>query len=180
MTAQEMFELVQLGGWRTMERPAWAIPAPRTRTAPGHLRQHRRHRGKRGASAVWRTPPPSYWPPRSARTWPRRMGVMIDRGGPLRRRQRLVRPRHQYAPECLRGPEFRSTTPRTPSCPACWRPSRCWGGPVKGMYCYIKHFALNDQETNRHSYSSFANEQSVPQSTSPPFEMAVEGAAPRR
>lgn len=53
------------------------------------------------------------------------------------------------------------------------------GAQAKGMYCYIKHFALNDQETNRHSYSSFANEQSIRELYLAPFEMAVEDGGAR-
>ena len=53
------------------------------------------------------------------------------------------------------------------------------GAQSKGMYCYIKHFALNDQETNRHSYSSFANEQSIRELYLAPFEMAVEEGGAR-
>lgn len=48
----------------------------------------------------------------------------------------------------------------------------------KGMYCYIKHFALNDQETNRGSNATFATEQTIRENDLLPFEIAVrEGGA---
>ena len=35
------------------------------------------------------------------------------------------------------------------------------GATEKGVICFVKHFALNDQETNRSGISTFANEQSI-------------------
>ncbi len=43
----------------------------------------------------------------------------------------------------------------------------------KGVYAFLKHFALNDQETNRNSASTFANEQSIRQIYLRPFELAI-------
>ena len=48
---------------------------------------------------------------------------------------------------------------------------------AKGVYAYIKHFALNDQESNRGSngrYAVWATEQSVRENYLRPFQMAVE------
>lgn len=43
-----------------------------------------------------------------------------------------------------------------------------------GMYCYMKHFALNERETYRHSgLCTWANEQSMREIYLKPFEMAV-------
>lgn len=48
----------------------------------------------------------------------------------------------------------------------------------KGVYCYMKHFALNDQETNRYGLCVWANEQAAREIYFKPFEMAVkEGGA---
>jgi beta-glucosidase len=48
----------------------------------------------------------------------------------------------------------------------------------KGVYVYIKHFALNDEETSCRSISTFANEQSIRELYLQPFEHAVvEGGA---
>lgn len=44
----------------------------------------------------------------------------------------------------------------------------------KGVYCYVKHFALNDQETNRTGSSVWANEQSIREIYLQPFETIVE------
>lgn len=43
----------------------------------------------------------------------------------------------------------------------------------KGVRCYMKHFALNDQETNRQNICTFANEQAVREIYLKPFEIAV-------
>ena len=43
----------------------------------------------------------------------------------------------------------------------------------KGVYVFIKHFALNDQETNCRTISVFANEQSIREIYLKPFELAV-------
>lgn len=43
----------------------------------------------------------------------------------------------------------------------------------KGVYCYAKHFALNDQELNRSCAATFATEQTIREIYLRPFEMAV-------
>ena len=50
------------------------------------------------------------------------------------------------------------------------------GAASKGVYCYIKHFALNDQETNRdknNGVATWANEQAVREIYLKPFEMCI-------
>lgn len=48
----------------------------------------------------------------------------------------------------------------------------------KGVYVFIKHFALNDEETHCRSISTFANEQSIREIYLKPFELAIkEGGA---
>lgn len=42
-----------------------------------------------------------------------------------------------------------------------------------GVYCYAKHFALNDQETNRSSVATWSNEQAIREIYLKPFEYAV-------
>lgn len=44
---------------------------------------------------------------------------------------------------------------------------------AKGMYCYVKHFALNDQETNRGLCATWSNEQAVREIYLKPFETTV-------
>ncbi len=50
------------------------------------------------------------------------------------------------------------------------------GAQEKGVLVYIKHFALNDQETNRMGVSIFANEQSTRDLYLKPFEITVREA----
>ena len=47
------------------------------------------------------------------------------------------------------------------------------GAQANGLICYIKHFALNEHETNRSNYSSWASEQAIREVYLKPFEMAV-------
>ena len=49
------------------------------------------------------------------------------------------------------------------------------GAAQKGMYAFIKHFALNDQETHRDEYgvATFADEQTIREIYLKPFEMTI-------
>ena len=50
------------------------------------------------------------------------------------------------------------------------------GAARKGLYPYIKHFALNDQETNRCSFLlTFSSEQAIREIYLKPFEIATKG-----
>ncbi len=49
------------------------------------------------------------------------------------------------------------------------------GAMTKGVYTTIKHFALNDQETNRSGVSTFCTEQAFRELYLKPFEIAVKG-----
>ena len=52
------------------------------------------------------------------------------------------------------------------------------GIQAQGVYCYLKHYAFNDQEKNRHSVCTWMNEQSIREIYLRPFELAVkEGGA---
>ena len=52
--------------------------------------------------------------------------------------------------------------------------AECNAAATKGVYPYIKHFALNDQETNRCTFLlTFASEQAIREIYLKPFEMAV-------
>ena len=47
------------------------------------------------------------------------------------------------------------------------------GAASQGVYCYAKHFALNDQESNRLSLSVWCNEQAMRELYFKPFEITV-------
>lgn len=49
------------------------------------------------------------------------------------------------------------------------------GAKTKGVYTDLKHFAVNDQETNRSGVSTFLTEQSLRELYLKPFEIAVKG-----
>lgn len=49
------------------------------------------------------------------------------------------------------------------------------GARTKGVYTDLKHFALNDQETNRGGISTFCTEQALRELYLKPFEIAVKG-----
>lgn len=48
------------------------------------------------------------------------------------------------------------------------------GAQEKGLYAYIKHFALNDVETERHGVATFASEQTIREVYLPAFQYCVE------
>lgn len=50
------------------------------------------------------------------------------------------------------------------------------GAQSKGMYVYLKHMALNDQEDHRYGINTFATEQAIREFYLKPFEMAVKQA----
>ncbi|MCD8154218.1 MAG: glycoside hydrolase family 3 C-terminal domain-containing protein [Clostridiales bacterium] len=50
------------------------------------------------------------------------------------------------------------------------------GAQSKGMYCYLKHLVLNDQEIRRYGVSAFVTEQALRELYLTPFEMAVKDA----
>lgn len=53
-----------------------------------------------------------------------------------------------------------------------------WGAESRGVNCYVKHFALNDQETNRTNILTFADEQNIRENYFNSFQMALqEGGA---
>lgn len=51
--------------------------------------------------------------------------------------------------------------------------AECEGATSKGLIVYIKHFALNDQETNRTGGLMFANEQTIREIYLKPFELSI-------
>lgn len=54
----------------------------------------------------------------------------------------------------------------------------CKGLANRGRYCYLKHFVVNDQETNRSTVSTFCTEQALREIYLKPFRAAVvEGGA---
>ncbi len=50
------------------------------------------------------------------------------------------------------------------------------GAQSKGMICYLKHFALNEQDTNRASTCTFANEQSIRETYLKGYEITVKNS----
>ena len=58
-----------------------------------------------------------------------------------------------------------------------WIAKSCIEGMMEnGVTTYIKHFALNDQETNRHGVCTWANEQAIREIYLKPFEIAIKNA----
>jgi len=47
------------------------------------------------------------------------------------------------------------------------------GAQSKGIFCYVKHFALNDQDAHRYGLNTYANEQSIRETYLYPFEQAI-------
>lgn len=58
-----------------------------------------------------------------------------------------------------------------------WMAKGCVEGMMEnGVTTYIKHFALNEQETNRHGICTWANEQAIREIYLKPFEIAIKNA----
>ena len=53
------------------------------------------------------------------------------------------------------------------------------GAASKGVYCYVKHFAVNDQETNRAGLCTWLTEQTLREIYLRPFEKAVKAGGAR-
>lgn len=51
------------------------------------------------------------------------------------------------------------------------------GAMEKGVFCYLKHFALNDKEDGRNGVATFANEQAMREIYLKPFELCVKKAS---
>ena len=47
------------------------------------------------------------------------------------------------------------------------------GAQAKGVFAYVKHFALNDQDAHRYGLNTYANEQSIRETYLYPFEQAI-------
>ena len=47
------------------------------------------------------------------------------------------------------------------------------GATNNGLYCYLKHFAVNETENNRSQLYTWLNEQSLRETYLKPFEIAV-------
>ncbi len=52
------------------------------------------------------------------------------------------------------------------------------GSQEKGMFCYVKHFALNNQETSRSSLNTWVDEQTMREVYFKPFEICVKEGKP--
>lgn len=51
--------------------------------------------------------------------------------------------------------------------------AECHGATSKGLITYIKHFALNEQETNRSTVCTWSNEQAIREIYLRPFELSI-------
>lgn len=71
-----------------------------------------------------------------------------------------------------------STTLRIPSSPVRSQQPRWEGIQSKGVYVYIKHFALNDTESRCRCIATFASEQAIREVYLKSFEMALPRVVP--
>ena len=69
--------------------------------------------------------------------------------------------------------EYYSEDPLLSGVLCSWQISGC---KEEGMYCYVKHIALNDSDTGRNGRYNFATEQSFRQIYAKPFEIISKGA----
>ena len=178
MTAQEMFELVQLGGWRTMETPSVGNPGATDQDGPQGISASIGGIAESEGIRCMAYPSTIVLAAAFNKDLARRMGVMIGEEALYADVSGWYAPAINMHRNAFAGRNFEYYS-EDPLLSGVLAAQQVLGAQSKGMYCYIKHFALNDQETNRHSYSSFANEQSIRELYLAPFEMAVEEGGAR-
>jgi beta-glucosidase len=172
MTPEEMYDLVRVGGYQTHAVESVGKPATVDKDGPAGISATLVGGGS-GYGFPSEITLASTWNPDIAE----RMGKLIGEDGlragvqgwyaPAMNTHRTAysgRNLEYYSEDGFLGGKFGAATVR--------------GAQSKGLYCYIKHFALNDQETNRYGGCMFCNEQAAREIYLKPFEMSVrEGGA---
>lgn len=169
----DMNEFVMLGGWRNIEIPVLGVPYGRYEDGPNGLK------GNNGSTNQSCAVYPSEMV--LACSWNkelcRRKGIMFGNEGLFGNNNNQTLS-GVYAPaiNIHRSPfsgrnfEYYSEDGYLTGALAAQVVA---GAKEKGFLCFIKHFALNDQETNRAGVSTWASEQSMREIYLKPFELCV-------
>jgi beta-glucosidase len=175
LTASEMFELIQLDGWRTMATPSVGNPGSSDQDGPQGISASIGGIGDSEGTSCMAYPSTVVLAASFNADLALRMGTLVGEEGLYADITGWYAPAINTHRNAFAGRNFEyySEDPVLAGTLAC---QQILGAQSKGMICYVKHFALNDQETNRHSYSSFANEQSIREIYLRAFEIAIVGA----
>lgn len=174
MTAQEMFDLLQLDGWRIMATPSIGNPGATDKDGPQGISASIGGISESEGIHCMAYPSSIVLAASFNTDLARRMGDIIGEEGLYADVSGWYAPAVNTHRNAFAGRNFEyySEDPVLSGKLAC---QQVLGAQSKGMYCYVKHFALNDQETNRHSYSAFANEQSIREIYLYAFELTIVG-----
>jgi len=178
LTAQEMFDLIQLGGWRTMSTPSVGNPGATDQDGPQGISASIGGIADGEGVRCMAYPSTIVLAASFNEDLAHRMGLLIGEEALYADISGWYAPAINMHRNAFAGRNFEYYS-EDPVLSGTLATQQVLGAQSKGMYCYIKHFALNDQETNRHSYSSFANEQSIREIYLAPFQMAVEKGGAR-
>ncbi|MCF0134263.1 MAG: glycoside hydrolase family 3 C-terminal domain-containing protein [Blautia sp.] len=171
LTVEEMMEMVRLGGWQTAEIPSISKPKSNDQDGPAGISDTLIHSDLKCMGYPIQEVLASTWNVELSEE----MGRCIGEDGLSANVQGWYAPgagMHR-SPIGGRNYEYYSEDGYL-SGAMCAK--EVAGAQSKGMYCYLKHLVLNDQEDHRYGIATFATEQAIRELYMTPFEMAVKEA----
>jgi beta-glucosidase len=172
MTAEEMFSLIQLSGWRTMATPSIGNPGTTDQDGPQGISASIGGIGDAEGIHCMSYPSTIVLAASFNKDLAHRMGEMIGEEALYADVTGWYAPAVNMHRNAFAGRNFEYYS-EDPFLSGTQALQQVVASQSKGVVCYVKHFALNDQETNRHSYSTFANEQSIREIYLQAFEIAI-------
>ena len=166
LSVEDMTNMISNGGWSTPEAPSVGKPATNELDGPAGINSL--VSSLRGVSFPSEVVIGSAWNEELVEEFGRTFGAeasanhvvgLYAPGANLHRTPLSGRNFEYYAEDTLLSGRMAAATIR--------------GAASQGVYCYTKHFALNDQESNRLSLSVWSNEQAMRELYLRPFEIAV-------
>lgn len=171
LTVEEMVEMVRLGGWQTMAIDSISKPMSSDQDGPAGI----------SGELIMSNVDCMGYPNQEvlAATWntdiPREFGNCIGEDGLAADVQGWYAPGAGTHRTPLGGRNFEYYSEDAYLSGAMCA-AEVAGAQNKGMYCYLKHLVLNDQEVRRYGISTFVTEQALRELYLTPFEMAVKDA----
>lgn len=171
LTLEEMYDLVRVGGYSTGEVVSVSKPATTDRDGPQGISGTIGTTTGVGVSAV------SYSSEMvMASSWNeellRRIGEMVGESGLQMNVIGWYAPAMNIHRTPFSGRNFEYYS-EDPFLSGALASAEVGGAQSKGIFCYVKHFALNDQDAHRYGLSTYANEQAIREIYLYPFEKAV-------
>lgn len=167
MSLEEMVNLVNVGGWQTVEVSSIGKVATSDCDGPAGVSNF--------VTGVYGTAYPSEV--LMAQTWNNDLAYLI--GASMGQEYKDANNFGWYGPamnlhrSAFGGRNFEYYS-EDPVLSGLFAAAEVNGAATQGVYAYMKHFALNDQETNRSSFLlTYATEQTIRETYLKPFEIAV-------